>query len=359
MTIHKAKGLEWPIVFIPDLARDKKSDSSAILVDPEIGVAFQMEGDGYEKTEPAIHKLIKHRRKERDISEARRLYYVALTRARDKVILTATKEKGFAMDILKPGLDAAGITNEIIPYNEMEAIAPSPGEPEPFNKPQHVNVQPVSIGLRDLPVTALTTYSKCPLRFKFQYVDGHPGLTEGYGAGMAIGSLTHLALELDIDSVEGLRCESADSPESHLISALELADRFRRDAAFESIRSVECAREVAFVINVGSLTLRGIADLVGDDYVVDYKTDSEMDPEEHRFQLWAYANALKKPKAHIAYLRHGVLHEFGQEELLKIANEAQSLLDGILTGDYEPKPSEMKCNQCVYNKICDFRAVQN
>ncbi|MBK6751627.1 MAG: ATP-binding domain-containing protein [Acidobacteria bacterium] len=73
MTIHKAKGLEWPIVFIPDLARDMKSDSSAILVDPDIGVAFQMESDGYEKTEPAIHKLIKHRRKKREI-EARRLF---------------------------------------------------------------------------------------------------------------------------------------------------------------------------------------------------------------------------------------------------------------------------------------------
>ncbi|MBK7931988.1 MAG: hypothetical protein IPK01_00545 [Acidobacteria bacterium] len=92
------------------------------------------------------------------------------------MILTATKEKGFAMDILKPGLDAAGIINEIIPYDEKAAIAPSPGEMAPFRTPQHVNVEPVTFGLRELPVTALTTYSKCPLRFKFQYVDGHQAL---------------------------------------------------------------------------------------------------------------------------------------------------------------------------------------
>ncbi|MBK6751628.1 MAG: PD-(D/E)XK nuclease family protein [Acidobacteria bacterium] len=166
----------------------------------------------------------------------------------------------------------------------------------PFRTPQHVNVEPVTIGLRELPVTALTTYSKCPLRFKFQYVDGHPGLAEGYGAGMAIGSLAHLALELDIDNIEDLRVESADSPDSHLATALELAERFRCDSAFANVRSAECEREVPFIIKIGVTTLHGIADLVGADFVLDYKTDSEMNPEEHRFQLWAYARPLENQK---------------------------------------------------------------
>lgn len=359
MTIHKAKGLEWPVVFIPDLSRDLKSDSSPILIDPEIGVAFQMESDGYEKTEPSIHKLIKLRKKERDTNEARRLYYVAVTRARDKVFLTATKEKGFALDLLRPGLAAADIVDQIIPYDDELAIAPSPGEREPYAVPQHINIDPVTIGVREIPVTALTTYARCPLQFKFQYVDGHPGLSDGSGAGMAIGSLTHLALELDLATVDDLRRESIESPDSQLAAAVELADRFRNDPAYAAFRSAECDREVPFMTEMGGLKLHGIADLVGSDFVLDYKTDSEMDPEEHRFQLWAYAAALGKNRAYVAYLRHGVLHEFSEDDLMDVASDSEKILKGIHDGNYSSKPSEKACSFCSFSSICEDSVANN
>ena len=82
-----------------------------------------------------------------------------------------------------------------------------------------------------------------------------------------------------------------------------------------------------------------------------------MDPELHRFQLWAYAEALSKPKAYVAYLRHDTLYEFGKDELTKIKTEAAKLLEGMFTGNYEPKPSETNCSYCVFNTICDASAV--
>lgn len=357
MTIHKAKGLEWPIVFIPDLARDRRGDASPVLVDADIGVAFQMDSDGFEKTEPSIHKLIKMRRKERETDEARRLFYVAVTRARDKVFLSATKEKGFGLDILRPGLDAAGIVDEIIPYDETMAVAPSPGEREPFGEPQFINVEPVRVGLRDLPVTALTVYNKCPLRFKFRFVDGHPGLSQGFASAMAIGSLVHLALELNICSIDDLRHESIESSDDQLIEAVELANRYRDKPAFADVRSAECSRESRFMLERRGLKLAGVADLVGPDFVLDYKTDSEMHPEEHRFQLWAYAEAFGKSKAYLAYLRHDVLYELGTEELMNTAIEANELLDGIFNGEYEPKPSIRECGYCPFRTICSARSV--
>ncbi|CAN5559365.1 hypothetical protein BH10ACI3_BH10ACI3_10170 [soil metagenome] len=359
MTIHKSKGLEWPVVFIPDLARDRRSDSSPILIDPEIGVAFQMESDGYEKTEPSIHKLIKLRRREREINETRRLYYVAITRAKDKVVLTATKDKGFAIDILRPGLDAAGITDDIIPYDDDLAIAPSPGEREPFATPEHINVEPVTIGLRSLSVTALTTYAKCPLRFKYEHVDGHLGLREVGASAMSIGSLTHLALELGIDNVDALRCESPDDPDEHLAEAISLAARYRSHPAYEAVRSAANIAEHKFVTKLGGIELTGVADIVGDNFVVDYKTDSEMHPDEHRFQLWAYAAALDKPTAYLAYLRHDTLHGFSREDLDAIAVEAISILDGISRGDHAPKPSAAACGYCPYKMICKDCAASN
>ncbi|MBK7931989.1 MAG: PD-(D/E)XK nuclease family protein [Acidobacteria bacterium] len=169
---------------------------------------------------------------------------------------------------------------------------------------------------------------------------------------MAIGSLAHLALELDIDNIEDLRVESADSPDSHLATALELAERFRCDSAFANVRSAECEREVPFIIKIGVTTLHGIADLVGADFVLDYKTDSEMNPEEHRFQLWAYAKALGKSKAYIAYLRHGVLHEFDQMNTNDSNLAAERLIQGIKDGFYKASPAKEACGNCQYSEVC-------
>ncbi|HMS07947.1 MAG TPA: PD-(D/E)XK nuclease family protein, partial [Pyrinomonadaceae bacterium] len=99
-------------------------------------------------------------------------------------------------------------------------------------------------------------------------------------------------------------------------------------------------------------------DLVGDDFVLDYKTDAEMDPGHHRFQLWAYAEALNKPKAYLAYLRHNVLHEFGPEALAAIRTDAAQLLEGVKNANYEAKPSTANCTHCVFTSICDASMVQ-
>ena len=357
MTIHKAKGLEWPVVFVPDLARQMQGNHAAILIDNELGVAFQMDGEAFEKDQPAIHKLIKLRIKERENDEARRLLYVAVTRAKDKVFLTATKAKGPYIDILRPGLDAAGMIDEIIPYNDTLAIAPSPGEPAPFALPEHFNIEAVTVGLDELPVTALTAYARCPKRFEYQYVAGHPGLGEGAASAMAIGSLAHLALELDIGDVETLRKAVPDSTDEQLEAALGYANAFRTNPAYEKVRLSECQKEVRFAIRSDGLTLSGIADLVGPDFVLDYKTDAEMHPDEHRFQLWAYAAAFSKPRALIAYLRWDTLHEWPADSLAQIGVEASALIRRIRQADYAATPSFSECSACPFEKICESSSM--
>lgn len=358
MTIHRAKGLEWPVVFIPDLSSAHSGDSSPILVDRELGVAFQIDGDDYTRSEPAIHKLIKLRQKKRDVEEARRLLYVAITRAKDKVFLTAGKESGADLDILVPGLDAAGIVTETIPFVAELTVAPGPGDPPPFTLPERAETSAVNIGLRELPVTALTVYARCPHRFRLDYIDGHPGLYEGSAIGSRIGTLTHKALELGISDVDALRPEASllDTDEM-LADAIRLAEVFRTHPAFAAFTGSELQKEVRFVGRLNGLNFRGVADLVGEDLVLDYKTDAEMRAEEHRFQLWAYAAALGKKTAYIAYLRSGELYEMNETELKSVAAEAEKMCQAIAAGYYDATPSADACAYCQFRSVCQFAVI--
>jgi ATP-dependent helicase/nuclease subunit A len=358
MTIHKAKGLEWPVVFIPDLASNHSGDRQPIVVDSELGVAFQMDGEDYETTEPAILKLIKAKQKARDREEAKRLLYVAITRAKDKVYLTASKGKGFDLDILSPGLDAAGVAVEVIPFVEHLANVPTPGKQAPFELPEHINTSPLTAGSNRIPVSALTIYAKCPRQFAYLYVDGHPGIGEGAAAARTIGTLTHLALELGVSNIETLRRESYVNDDDQLKDAIALAQRFTDDPAYTAMRGIECQKEVKFRFDMNGLILEGIADLVGEDFVLDYKTDAEIHPTEHVFQLWAYAKALKKQRAYIAYLKHDFLHEFTADDLAAAEADAIKMINSIRSGICEPTPSRSVCTVCQYRSVCEHMVVE-
>ena len=220
MTIHGSKGLEWPVVFVPDLARKKRNNSSLLSVDNDLGVAFDFEMQAakrdedvrtveFEKADPSILRVIKQRRTDREVEEAKRVLYVAITRARDRVFLTAAGEKGDDLDLLIPGLEAAGILVERVNAAAFAHHAQSPKVylPAPTSRdaPKVFQLDPVPVGLRKIPVTALTEYSVCPQKFRFNYVDGHPGLGEGSAHGRTVGTLTHTALELTLRSVDELR----------------------------------------------------------------------------------------------------------------------------------------------------------
>ncbi len=127
MTIHGAKGLEWPVVIIPDLARNRPNDSKRISFDQHRGVGIRLKDEEGESERTMLHALFQIEQRKRDQAEARRLLYVAITRARDRVILTATEKKGGYLDYLTDGLDAAGIPIEKIEHDPLDAL--------PFEQP--------------------------------------------------------------------------------------------------------------------------------------------------------------------------------------------------------------------------------
>jgi len=98
MTIHQSKGLEFPIVVLPDLQqRLCRTDNSPLVCGRlgqrwqgddlwEVGLRVPVE-DGERRIEPMVlRNLIQRRGRQEDLAESRRLLYVAMTRARDRLV---------------------------------------------------------------------------------------------------------------------------------------------------------------------------------------------------------------------------------------------------------------------------------
>jgi ATP-dependent helicase/nuclease subunit A len=100
MSIHQAKGLEFPIVVLPDLDRKRPGELKRVAFDPELGPLVNPVielGDVDEADESdsggclgwTIHRF---RERAADDAEALRLFYVAATRAKDALVLSSATD---------------------------------------------------------------------------------------------------------------------------------------------------------------------------------------------------------------------------------------------------------------------------
>lgn len=91
ITIHSAKGLEFPIVILADSGQSLSTVSSEILFDPEIGLAIKKDKEKWQELKSFLDN--------KEIEEAKRLLYVALTRAMDYLVIsgeiTSDKRESF------------------------------------------------------------------------------------------------------------------------------------------------------------------------------------------------------------------------------------------------------------------------
>ena len=354
MTIHGSKGLEWPVVFIPDLSHRSQSDSSVIRFDAALGVALKLSDELGETQKSAFYALLEQQKKVAEKEEGKRVFYVALTRARDRLMLTSAGTSGGGLTLLESGLGEA-IAPRTITFNPEQAKPVEPASASIPVIPTKSILRSAKSGFSELPVTALSDYALCPLRFKFRHIDGHPGYQTGDGPqqdAMALGRLTHKALELGINSAEELAKYDSQLPIATVQEALGLAHRFHVADAYDKQRQGNLDWERKISLDVSSLTLSGVVDLVGGDFVLDFKTDRSIHPDHHRFQLWAYSRATEKPEAHLAYLRHDQLYSFTPEALSDLDREALLLVERLTSGDFDAQPERHHCNICPYSENC-------
>lgn len=89
MSIHQAKGLEFPIVIVPDLGRITQAEAREINYSPRRGIASRLRrASSLEGENHFLRSLITKEWEERERAESLRLLYVAFTRARDYLILS-------------------------------------------------------------------------------------------------------------------------------------------------------------------------------------------------------------------------------------------------------------------------------
>lgn len=140
MSIHKSKGLEFPIVFLAGLNKqfNRQDSYSKILLHPDMGIAAEYVNVEKRIKAPTLMKKVFRRRLElEDLGEELRVLYVAMTRAKEKLIMTGTGKKiGEKFDkfhaAVLPGQKMLPFTLLSSANSYLDWICMSLGRPEEF-----------------------------------------------------------------------------------------------------------------------------------------------------------------------------------------------------------------------------------
>jgi ATP-dependent exoDNAse (exonuclease V) beta subunit len=241
LTIHAAKGLEFKVVVVADAGRDKRApDGDEILALSDGRFGFKVADPATSKRRGAFdYDEVRQAREEEDRAERLRLYYVAMTRAVDRLIVSgaidreSTADRSTPMGWVLQRLAAAeelaaadGAPLELVRGDalvqvrfdrfreEPEAVeeAGEPGQLELFTEgavdplpppaptlPElHAIPEPALHHVRRLSFTALSLFETCSYRYFAERVAGMRSLDVQGGDGLsgtAIGSAVHAELE--------------------------------------------------------------------------------------------------------------------------------------------------------------------
>jgi DNA helicase-2/ATP-dependent DNA helicase PcrA len=354
LTVHQSKGLEWPVVFLPSLVDGRFPSSKAgkpqdwLVPDAVFPDAVRCRYEGGE-------------------TEERRLFYVALTRAKDVVYLSRFLR----------------IKNRKKPSPFLVEVAGSdPGVAKKLPLPKDF-VPPADDHdkLPTLSFSELASYEDCPLRYRLSSSFGfQPQLATELGYGKAIHHILRRVAELakaknklpTASEIEEVISEGFYLPFAHkyaferlLGEAKKLVGKYLADYSGDLMRVWETERP--FELHLEKGVVSGRADVILDMEdgkinslaLVDYKTATDGDDSVFAFQLAVYAAAGRGEGLNVTA---AYLHQLKSAQRLSIpigdakVNEAKEradvLIEGIVQGEFPARPEKTKCQGCDMRGIC-------
>ena len=373
LTVHSAKGLEWPVVFLPSLSADRFPSRH--------------------RTEalPLPDDLIKNKfDKDQQTREERRLFYVALTRAKEKVFLSVAKKydngvrekkiSPFVFETLGEDVKQAPQTkiNKIEKLQLFDTDNRSLVEPaiKKFFKTDRISLTPHQID----------DYITCPKKFEYIHIIEVPITTNWQ---VSYGNILHNVIAYyftakikgETPPLEellqlysgGWKSEGFVSFEQEkrkkqvgqqaLIDFYEREEKEQRD-----IRSVE----QPFEFRIGEIKIRGRFDCVInkiDKKIIDFKTSDVVEDEKAekrvkdstQLQMYAMAEEKisgKRPKTALYFIESGIIYEhiFTDKELGKTKDKIMKVVDGLKKQDFKATPGYNQCRWCAYKDICPYKA---
>jgi len=328
LSIHGAKGLEFPIVILADLGAEpgKSAEAQPFVFSETNGIAFKAWNPLTRETDNGwTYHAEREQKKAKQRLEQIRLFYVAMTRAEEHMILSGVDEGRYVtkkdytemaswMDWLQKALgyrehleagemDWRGTRVAFTPETEPQitaARAPA-SEKEPFERliqqgaPHELgdatvwehalhDKQRAFTQTRDLPVSALLLYNECPNCFRRQYEKEIPdSLASSQEAkpfveeqdnpntvpGREFGNEFHRFLEYAdfkkpfCDEWQRLQTKKLDLwPETARERLKETLERFYAHEETRKLSGATLHREIDFVYRLPRGTLRGQIDLV-------------------------------------------------------------------------------------------------
>ena len=391
MTVHAAKGLEFPHVFILRLSKSDFPSSARrpkFEFPPELMKEEQPEGDFH-------------------IQEERRLFYVALTRAQRRLTLStivnrAKKPSPFLDDFLMNAKIQRADTVQSAPKvnvpqtDEIEIAGPAPIAPDPtllfptsaeytraysqvalwakaFHPPRPEPLQ--------LSASAINAYERCPMKYLFQYVWGIRG---GPHAQMTFGNVMHATIRefvaewrkrgrMPLEEVIAIyerEWKSAGFPDDYQEGEYRKAGREQLEAFYRSFteappevlhqeKAFELPLEYNVVITgrmdqVNRLGERGIE-------IVDYKTGRPRTAEKAEEDLQLSIYALAAEELFDQMPGRLVFYNLANNEAVESTRDAKALAaakariaevaDQIRAREFSAKRG-FGCGYCDYKPLC-------
>jgi DNA helicase-2/ATP-dependent DNA helicase PcrA len=394
LTVHGAKGLEFPVVFLVNLRPPRARDLERLFFDPD-SFGFVMRrwrGDShprFKELAPGAASV------QLAVQERRRAVYVALTRAADHLYVSAAREEK-SVDEVSAGEDdhfaeilawalanpaaASVVEAEQLPLPDLDGAQPpaaaSSGlvssviERLELLQPRPAGSEPPQPRLLELSFSQLHQFELCPVRYRFQDVwrvpappdELLPAAARALGAS-ELGSAVHSALAA---------FHSAAGDLIGLYEGPEAGREMLRAYLSHPLASVpSLGTELEFNLRLGEVRVKGLVDRVcvyeGATALVDYKTNARLDDSlrsAYSTQLRLYGLAARsgllpggpEPRLILFDLRRCEAIEV-QPDPEMVEQQVVEAAARIAAGNFDlgPEHSQRPCHLCAFRPICPDR----